>query len=230
MKKTSFGNIHDLFIEITKIAASFSIVCTASGFFYLLVYLVVLTGGTVLFPISIQDIFISSRRWGLLFILYILIVWYKENGTFNNLIYRCHYSNNFIFKIMFIVSGYVFRYTFFVASIFLVMPILGENIFKYRIAMYIIYFILFIIFFCTIVAKHISKADVLFTICALSVFSAYHDIYSIYNSEFYYIVDTDKKNYQGKIYLYLSDGIFLQTEKNLIYLKNRIIRNISAGT
>ena len=95
MKKTSFGNIHDLFIEITKIAASFSIVCTASGFFYLLVYLVVLTGGTVLFPISIQDIFISSRRWGLLFILYILIVWYKENGTFNNLIYRCHYSNNF---------------------------------------------------------------------------------------------------------------------------------------
>lgn len=230
MKESSFENIHSLFIEITKIAASFSIVCAASGFIYLLIYLSILTGDIVFFPISVQDIFMSFRRWGILLILCILLVWHKENGGFNNFIYKCYYSNSFIFKSMLIVSSKVFRGIFFVASLILIMIMLGENIFKYKIVIYIIYFVLFMIFCCVVMAKYISKADVLILICALSVFSAYFDIYSIYNSKFYYKVETDKRVYLGKICLYLSDGIFLKTETGLIYLKNRIIRNISDGT
>lgn len=227
MEENPFKNTQDLLIDIAKIATSFSISYTILGFFYIVIYIKILIGDSSFYPLSIQDIFIVSRRWGIIVALYTLTMWQKDNGMFEKYIYKYKYGRQFsLLKCITVVTEKISYYSFIIVSLLYYYIITYKYISNFSMIKYIIYIIMISIFIHTAISTYLPKFKIIMLICALTVLSVFHDIVIMYNETTQYTIVTRAGVYSGKICLYISDGIFLQTNHDLIYLKNNSVQKI----
>lgn len=228
MEEKPFKNTQELLIDIAKIATSFSIGYTILGFFYIAVYIKILIGDTTFYPLSIQDIFIVSRRWSILIALYALTMWQKDTGTFKKYLYKYNCGKqSILLGFIAFISRTISYYSLLIASILYCCIISYENILNFNIFKYIIYITIIAIFVHTALSTFFPKFKIIMSVCALTILSVYNDIAIMYNDTTHYIISTRSGVYSGKICLYVSDGIFLQTKHSLIYLKNNSVQKIS---
>lgn len=226
MKEDSLGSIYNLLLDVAKIAASFSIFCGVFGFFYLLIYITILLRDTVFFPVSVQDVFMISRRWGLLALCAVIIIISNKNILLQKL------KVNIVYNRKYIIFKYIIKFCqkIYYANIFLaclLFILIYNNTPEYKILLYITCIVIILIFITTLLTENISKMNIVFLLFSVATFSAYYDILKIHTSSSIYTIKDRQNFYYGKIYLHLADGIFLHTKGRIIYLKSSAIQSVS---
>lgn len=219
MENKKIETITKHFSTIGTISALLSIVITVSGFLYILCFIIFLTGNYIIFPVTTQDIFIASKR-PLMIVAIILFIYITNINKYINYYINKYYILNYISNIIYNYTIF-FSLILFLSMYFLWFPFIINKIFSYLIIIFSMLIILLINKFSLI--KYIEVL-----ICIIISVTSY-DILLISKSNINHkIITTDNNIIYGKIYLYLSDGIFTISNKKILYIKSSSIKLITS--